>query len=504
MKYRLLLFAAALLALARAASSQTTTTQPDGVLFPTQDSGRINGVRLQVQPDGSVWFLEATSDSIAYLKDGVIKRWQIRTNEQIGANPVDFQIEGNLVWFIESGQSQIDGGTCAYARLDTTTGQLTEWVIPGTIPAAFYRGPDGIVWFPQSGAVMQSFNPDTLEVVNWRSPATYAYADLTVAPDGSFWLADFGNNRIVHWVPGAPTETSWNFFPLTGGRLNPAQVELDENGWLWIVQRSANRVDHFDPFTNTLFSYTGITNPIHMDRFQNRVYVTSVLTTSSISVIDPAIAPPSGALELSPVTYDVGSSGVVRPVTIRNTVIVPTEFTSAPVTITPAQFAVTNPNPTSGHPHDDVPLGQYLRHHRGRRPRVGRDRRESRLAEHAGHRQRDRPRRARRVEPGRPGELEDRDQPHAGRSRHRGDHRPVALPLLPRRLCAADDLHAQPGRDVALGRQLRQHRDPVRQRARSGWAAPTAPRPISTPTCARRGPRRRAARSATCCRRLRS
>ncbi len=348
MKHRLLLFAAALLALARAASSQTTTTQPDGVLFPTQDSGRINGVRLQVQPDGSVWFLEATSDSIAYLKDGVIKRWQIRTNEQIGANPVDFQIEGNLVWFIESGQSQIDGGTCAYARLDTTTGQLTEWVIPGTIPAAFYRGPDGIVWFPQSGAVMQSFNPDTLEVVNWRSPATYAYADLTVAPDGSFWLADFGNNRIVHWFPGAPTETSWNFFPLAGGRLNPAQVELDENGWLWIVQRSANRVDHFDPFTNTLFSYTGITNPIHMDRFQNRVYVTSVLTTSSISVIDPTIAPPAGALEIDPVTYDVGSSGVVRPVTIRNTVIVPTEFTSVPVTITPSQFAVTNPNPTSG------------------------------------------------------------------------------------------------------------------------------------------------------------
>ncbi len=48
MKYRLLLAAAALLALARAASSQTTTTQPEGVLFPTQDSGRVNGVRLQV------------------------------------------------------------------------------------------------------------------------------------------------------------------------------------------------------------------------------------------------------------------------------------------------------------------------------------------------------------------------------------------------------------------------------------------------------------------------
>ena len=348
MKYRLAVLATALLGLAAGASSQTTTVVPEGVLFPTENSGRINGVRLQVQPDGSVWFLEATSDSIAYIKDGVIKRWQIRTDTQIGANPVDFQIDGDLVWFIESGQSQIDGASCAYARLDTTTGQLREWVIPGTIPAAFYRAPSGLVWFPQSGAVMQSFNPDTLEVVNWRSTATYAYADMTVAPDGSFWLADFGDNRIVHWFPGAPTETSWTFYPLSGGRLNPAQVELDENGWLWIVQRSANRVDHFDPFTNTLYSYTGIANPIHMDRFQNRVYVTSVLTTSSISVLDPSVAPPAGALGLNPVTLDVGNSPAARLVTIRDTVIVPTVFTSAPKTLVPTDFVVTNPNPTSG------------------------------------------------------------------------------------------------------------------------------------------------------------
>ncbi len=348
MKYRLALLAAALCAFATAASSQTVTTVPEGTLFPTQDKARINGVRLQVQPDGSVWFLEATSDSIAYLKDGVIKRWQIRTHEQLGANPVDFQIDGDLVWFIESGQSQIPGASCAYARLDTSTGDLTEWVIPGTIPAAFYRAPDGLVWLPQSGAVMQSFNPETLEVINYRSAATYAYADMTVAPDGSFWLADFGDNRIVHWFPGAPTETSWTFYPLSGGRLNPAQVELDAKGRLWILQRSANRVDLFDPATDTLFNYTGISNPIHFDMFQGRLYITSVLATSSVTVLDPTIAPPSAALGLTPVTLEVGSSPALRAVTVRNTRIIPTEFVSAPAPISSGDFKVTNPNTTQG------------------------------------------------------------------------------------------------------------------------------------------------------------
>jgi streptogramin lyase len=348
MKYRLALHATALLALAAAASSQTATTVPEGVLFPTESSARVNGVRLQVQPDGSIWFLEATSDSIAVLKDGVIKRWQIRTTAQLGANPVDFQIDGDLVWFIESGQSQIPGSSCAYARLDTSTGDLTEWVIPGTIPASFYRAPDGLVWLPQSGAVMQSFNPKTLQVLNYRSAGTYAYADLTVAPDGSFWLADFGDNRIVHWVPGAATEISWTFSSLTGGRLNPAQVKLDASGNLWIALRSANRVDRFDPATNLLTSYAGVTSPIHFDIFQGRLYITSITAKSAVAVLDPNIATPAGTLELKPLTLDVRVSFSQRAVTIRNTKIIPTEFVSVPKPIAATDFTVSNPNPTQG------------------------------------------------------------------------------------------------------------------------------------------------------------
>ncbi len=355
MRKRSALLAIALLAFAAGASSQTSTTVPEGVLYPTQDKARVNGVRIQVQPDGSVWFLEATSDSIAHLKDGIIKRWQIRSNDQLGANPVDFQIDGDLVWFIETGQSQIPGGTCAYARLDTSKleNNLTEWVIPGTMPAAFYRAPDGLVWLPQSGAVLQSFNPDTLEVINYRSTATYAYADLTVAPDGSFWLADFGDNRIVHWAPGATTETSWTFFPLSNGRLNPAQIELDASGELWIAQRGSatlpvNRVDHFDPATSILTSYAGVTSPIHFDIFQGRLYITSIAAKSAVTVLDPNIAVPAGTSQLTPLTLDVGSSPSLRAVTIRTTTVVPTEFASEPAAIASSDFTVVNPNATQG------------------------------------------------------------------------------------------------------------------------------------------------------------
>lgn len=328
--------------------AQTTTMIPEGVLNPTQNSARVNGVKIQVASDGAVWFLESSADIIARLKDGVMRQWQIRPTDQLGANPVDFELDGDLVWFIESGESQIPSGTSAYARLDTTTNQLTEWVVPGTIPAAFYRAPDGLVWLPQSAAVLQSLNLDTLQVTNYRSTGTYAYADMVVAPDGAFWLADFGDNRIVRWVPGADTETSWTFYPISGGRLNPAQIGLDADGTLWIAQRSASRMDHFNPSTGILSSYGNFIAPIHFDLFQGRLYVTSIASKSQVTVLDPNLAPVTGALQLTPVTLPVGSSVPSIPVTVRNQTITPTDFTSVPTPMVATDFTVTNPGTTAG------------------------------------------------------------------------------------------------------------------------------------------------------------
>ncbi len=342
MRFRLPVLAGSILALALALRAQTPPT-PAGVQHPTQNSARVNGVNIQVTPDGAVWFLESSADIIARLKDGVMRQWQIRSTSQLGANPVVIQVDGDVVWFIESGESQINAGTCAYARLDTTTGDLTEWVIPGSIPANFYRAPDGLVWLPQSAAVLQSFDPNTFTVLNYRSLATYAYADMVLGPDGAFWLADFGNNRIVRWVPGAATETSWTFFPLASGRLNPSQIGFDAAGHLWIAERSGNRMDMFDPATNYLFSYSGFTAPIHFEIFQGSLYITSIASTSQISTLDPNVAIPSTVSALVPVDITVGVAPSTIPVTVRQTTIVPTDFTSTPADISASSFTVTAP-----------------------------------------------------------------------------------------------------------------------------------------------------------------
>ncbi|HEY1434461.1 MAG TPA: hypothetical protein VGG65_03745, partial [Thermoanaerobaculia bacterium] len=327
------------------------------------NTARVNGVTIQVAPDGAVWFLESSADIIARFKDGVMRQWPIRTTDQLGANPVVFQLDGDIVWFIESGESLIPAATSAFARLDTTTGALTEWVIPGTIPATFYRSPDGLtLWLPQSGSVLQSMTcslptptswvncpTENLQVTNYRSPGTYAYADMVLAPDGAFWLADFGDNRIVRWVPGALTETSWTYLDyVTFGRTNPSQIALDTDGTVWIAQRSADRIDHFDPVANLLYSYTNIVAPIHFELFEKSLYITQIATTSSVTVLDPSLAVPTTVTQVGPETLSVGNTLSIIPVAVRNTTIVPVDFSVVPVTLIASQFTVANPGTTPG------------------------------------------------------------------------------------------------------------------------------------------------------------
>ncbi|HKF45135.1 MAG TPA: hypothetical protein VKG01_18725, partial [Thermoanaerobaculia bacterium] len=257
-------------------TAQTTTTVPSGEKMLVENGKPVTGVRFVPRPDGSVWFLIPSNDKIVQLQpDGVsMKTWQIRDNSNLGANPVDLRVDGKYVYFIENGESLIDAGRSIYARLDTETGQLREWDIPGSKPAGFYVDQNNKLWIPQTNGRLQSVDLDTLAVVDYRSSQTFAYADMVLGPDGALWLADFGNNRIVRYVPGAATETSWTFFDPNNGRLNTSQIAFDDDGNLWLCQLSGGEVQMFDPKSGALLTYVGFTSPIHFDIFAGRVYVT--------------------------------------------------------------------------------------------------------------------------------------------------------------------------------------------------------------------------------------
>jgi len=317
------------------------TTIPAGFRYATESSANVNGVRVQMTPDGSVWFLEASADRVGVLRGTTITYWQLRPSDELGANPVDFKIEGTDVWILESGQSQIPAGRCSIAKLDTVTNQVTEWALPGSIPAAFYHAPDGTWWVPITGAALLNVNFDTGVTTVYRSAFTTWYSDMVVDDEGTLWLADFGNNRIVRYVPGSDKETSWTFFPISSGRLNTTQIDFDEDGKLWLAQISAGRLDRFDPATANLDSYYGLSNPSHFDFFQGKVYVTSTQSAAAINIIDPLRASPQ-RITLIPVELDVRSIPSLVPVQTRTFDVPPTTFETEATELVQADFRVAS------------------------------------------------------------------------------------------------------------------------------------------------------------------
>jgi streptogramin lyase len=334
----------------RALSAQTSTTPttlPLGTLYAVENSKSVSGVRIKAQPDGTVWFLVPSNDRIIQLQaDGVtMKQWQIRADNSIGANPVDFTIDGDIIWFIENGESLIDAGKSVFARLDTTTGQLREWILPGSVPAGYYLAPDNKVWIPQTNGRLQSMDLDTLDVVDYRSSKTFAYGNMVVAPDGTFWLTDFGNNRIVHYTPGAASETSWTFFDPNTARLNPSQIQFDDQGFLWMSLLSGGTMEKFDPATGDITEYAGFLDPIHFDIFAGRLYISEAPADKGrVVVLDPLLAGSTTVPQTSE-TLTVASVPNKLKGAILDSTIVPTTFVTKPQDLLAADLTMTNDGP---------------------------------------------------------------------------------------------------------------------------------------------------------------
>ncbi len=268
-------------------------TTPSGQTWTTQDSRAVSGARLARAADDTTWFMTPANDRISKLQNGLMTQWQIRPNEQIGANPVDFVVEGDQIWFIENGQSQIIAGSGVVAQLDTSTGALREWIFPASRPSGFYRAPDGKIWVAQSAGVLESLDTTTLEVTDYRAAPTAAFAGaMAVGPDNAIYIGDFGSNRVIRHDLADNTEKAWTLFDPSLFVLNISDMKFDEDGFLWITELTGNRLDRFDPATGELRSYIGFLSPIHFDFDGGNIYVSERTGTQGrVVIVDPRIAP---------------------------------------------------------------------------------------------------------------------------------------------------------------------------------------------------------------------
>jgi hypothetical protein len=298
-----------------------------------------NGPRL-ISSGGGIWFLESNADRIAFFKDNVIQEWPIRAKSypnpfrSVGASPADFELDGSTVWFIENGSSGVELNESVFARLDTVTNELTEWILPISKPAGFYRDPDGhTVWVPMSQGSLLRFDLVTLGAVAFRSPDSLAYSGLTVGADGLFYLTDFGNNRVVRIDPATVEETAWQTFDPTNIRELPTQPTLGPGGVLYLAEATDGGAIGRLNFSTGLFErFAGghLASPTHFLLEGGVIYVVETDPLGGdgrVVIVDEAVAA-APTLTLTPKTASLASLPATA-VKVRTLTVVPITFQSS-------------------------------------------------------------------------------------------------------------------------------------------------------------------------------
>jgi virginiamycin B lyase len=105
------------------------------------------------------------------------------------------------VWFVESGGNSI-------GRI-TTAGVVTEFRIPtaNSTPIGITAGPDGALWFTENGA--NKIGRITTAGIITEFPVPTANSDLvgiTAGPDGALWFTEFLGNKIGRITAGDQTQ----------------------------------------------------------------------------------------------------------------------------------------------------------------------------------------------------------------------------------------------------------------------------------------------------------
>jgi len=138
--------------------------------------------------------------------------------------------DGNL-WFTESGANQIGE--------ITTSGTITEYSIPtsNSFPIGITSGPDGNLWFTE--ALGNNIGEITTSgtITEYSLPTSNSYPrNITSGPDGNLWFTETSGHKIGEITPSG-TITEYSF---TTSGIEPLAITSGPDGNLWFTEIHGN------------------------------------------------------------------------------------------------------------------------------------------------------------------------------------------------------------------------------------------------------------------------
>lgn len=200
------------------------------------DGARPHG--LVVDRQGLVWYTGNGNGTIGRLdpKTGQVEQFRVPS----GGDPHTIVLDaaGNLWFTVQSGQR--------VGRLDRASGRIDEFPMSGN-PYGLAIDRSGVVWVCRLAG----------DALGWIDPASGRSGEVSTGigsgprriaagPDGSLWVAFYGNGRLGRFDPQTRRiEQQWPL-PKAGGS-RPYAVTVDAAGRVWVNGIDTDTVSLFDP-----------------------------------------------------------------------------------------------------------------------------------------------------------------------------------------------------------------------------------------------------------------
>jgi streptogramin lyase len=193
--------------------------------LPVLDPPNAGPTYITRGPDGNLWFTERRASRIGRLNPTTLELTEFQVS--LG-NPRLIHIISALgaLWFTEQFDNKI-------GRI-TTTGEITEWVVPtaSSDPSYLALGPDGNIWFSEYGCTS-------------TAGTAFTTCNPTSTPEPG--------NLIANLNPTIGVFTEFATIPTTNSK--PCGLLFDGAGRVWFTEQAGNMIASMDSTTGAITEY---------------------------------------------------------------------------------------------------------------------------------------------------------------------------------------------------------------------------------------------------------
>ncbi|MDR3634144.1 MAG: Ig-like domain-containing protein, partial [Isosphaeraceae bacterium] len=214
--------------------------------LPTLQSAPVG---IATGPDGNLWVTEQAADKITRVTTaGPATEFVAQTATSDPYGITLGPVSDGALWFTEQSL-----GTTSVGRM-TTAGASTLYNLPpDSYPQSITLGPDGALWYTDTGVNRIGRVTTTGGIVTYN--LTALPGGITTGPDGNLWFTlqamGSGSDEIGRITPTGVI-TTYNIPTANGG---PARIAAGANGNLWFTENFSGKIGEINPNTDQMTEF---------------------------------------------------------------------------------------------------------------------------------------------------------------------------------------------------------------------------------------------------------